>query len=174
MKLKITGFALVALFATAYAGSLKSEVEASSVKVTAAIKAKDFAKFEKLTRPYVTKDFVHVENGRSMTYDQMLEEMKMGIGMMGKITVCTTKVLGVKESGNEGIAKVKHVMVGTMTGPDKKTHKMAFEGMSADRYRKVNGKWKMYKMEWSEQKMTMDGKPFDPSQMAPPQPVKKP
>jgi hypothetical protein len=103
-----------------------------------------------------------------MNYDQMLASMKQGLGMMKSMSKVSAKLMSLKQGKTTATAVTMHEMVGKMLGPDEKSHSMTYSGTSNDTYRKVNGKWLMAKMEWTKTKMTMDGKPFDPSQMAPP------
>jgi len=120
---------------------------------------KDVNGLEKAMKAGVTSNFVYIENGQKQTFAEMMTNMKMGIGMMKKITVAKTKILSVKETGNKAVAMEEHTMVGTMVGPDKKTHTSGFTGVAEETYVKEGGKWKMAKMVWKSQKMTMDGKP---------------
>ena len=156
---------LLVISAVSFAGSLKSEIEAMNAKVTACLKKMDIAGFEKIVKAGVTSDFKHVENGKAMNFSQMVTQMREGMKSMSKITKIGTKLKSLKESGNTATATTWHMMEGVMIGPDKKSHTMGFSGTSTDVFRKVGGKWKMASMTWTDQKMTMDGKPFDPSQM---------
>lgn len=155
----------VTLVSLAQAEGLRSKIMEMDRKVTAALKSKDLAKFKQLVLPNITKDFKHVEYGQTMTFDEMYNQMKQSFAMIDKVKDVSVKFVSIKETGNTGKSVAKHRMVTTMKGPDKKTHVMVFEGTSNDTYVKVNGAWKMSRMEWSNNKMTMDGKPMDMSQM---------
>lgn len=157
---------LAVLSVVAFADSVKAEIESGNAKVCKFLKAKDIDGFAKFTRPWVTADFKHVENGKSMTFDEMVKEMKMGMGQMGKVRSVSTKIIKFKTKGKMAYATTQHSMVGeTAPGPDKKVHVIGFVGTSEDVYRNEGGKWKLASMTWGKQKMTMDGKPFDPSKM---------
>ncbi len=162
MKKPITfAIVLVAIVATAFAGSARTEIDAWNKKVTAAMMKKDMANLEKIMKAGVTSDFKHVENGQSLNFAQMFERMKMGIGSMKKLTKATTKIVSITEKGNTAVCKVEHVMEGMMAMEDKKDHKMGFTGIAEHTYVKQGKSWKMSKMEWKTQKATMDGKPMD-------------
>lgn len=155
----MTLFVLGALVA-AQAQSLKAQVEASNKRIHAAMMKKDLTGLEKLFKAGMTKDFKYVEGGKTMTYDEMVAGMKMGIGSLKKVTVASTKIIAVKEKGNAATITCEHSMGGVTAGPDKKDHTNVFTGMAVESYVKVGGKWLMSKMEWKNSKMTMDGKPM--------------
>lgn len=167
MKKVILALALSAMTLPVLA-DLKSDIVTMNAKVSKALKAKDFKAFAAATQNSVTKDFKHVENGQSMDYKTMLAMVKESFGMMEKMESVSVKVLSVTEKGNTGTSKENHHMAGTMKMPDGKSHKVVFDGITICKYVKQNGKWMMSRMEWSGQKMLMDGKPFDPTKMAPP------
>jgi len=150
----------------AQAESLKATIETSNKLITDAMKSKDFAKLTKELKAVVTKDFAYSEDaqpGKPQTFDQMLANMKMGLGSMKKVTVASATLLTVKEKGSTATSTAKHTMGGLVGGPDKKDHLMVYSGISTDVYVKQGGKWKMKSMAWKTTSMTMDGKPFDPS-----------
>ncbi len=126
---------------------------------------KDIEGFKKIVKGGVTPDFKYSEGGPSMGFDEMVAGMKQGFAMYSKITKTTTKLVSVKEKGNDGTAVEKHTMVGMMMGPDKKSHKVVFAGTSDETYKKVGKKWLMASMTMKTDKMTMDGKPMPMPQM---------
>lgn len=168
MKKLILLFALATCAVSAFANLTKAELEATHAKVCAFLKNKDIDGFAKYMRPRVTADFKHVENGQTMTFDQMIAQMKAGMGMMGKITMVKVKLMDFKSTADTAGVTTRHTMAAETKGPDGKMHKMGFTGDSKDVFRKENGKWKMASMTWVKQTMTMDGKPFNPAQMTPP------
>lgn len=174
MKRTIVSLTLVSLVAMASAESLKDHVNRINAIVVKSMKAKDIAMFEKAMKPSVTPDFKYIENGQTMNYKTMVENMKMGYQMMDKVTKVDIKVNSIKEMGTKGTAVYTVDMVSTMIGEDKKVHKMGFKGKATDVYVKSKGKWLCKSMTWSNVVMTMDGKPFDPSKMvAPPKSTDK-
>jgi hypothetical protein len=58
---------------------------------------------------------------------------------------------------------ISHNLSGTTMGQDKKLHKFEMGGVSKNDWRREGGVWKMSTFTWISEKMTMDGKPFDPS-----------
>ncbi|MBS1716783.1 MAG: hypothetical protein JSS72_03515 [Armatimonadetes bacterium] len=155
--------AIIATAAISGADSFKKEIAKHDSHIKAFFLKRDADGFGKYIRPFVTSDFVHSEHGQTMNFDQMMGEMKMGLGMYKKIDTVSMKYMSTSSKGNEGWATCWHKMGGTMVGADKKTHRMEFIGTTKNTYRKENGEWKLAKMEWTEDKMMLDGKPFDPS-----------
>ena len=144
---------------------LKSEINAMNAKVAKLFMKKDIDGFVKYVKPMVTSDFKHVEYGKSQTFDEMVATMRQGMAMLTKMTEVSAKVSTLKITGNTAVSTGTHTMAGYMIGEDKKKHTLKFSGVSTDNYRKEGGKWKLAKMSWSNQKMWMDGKLMDPSQM---------
>jgi len=139
---------------------LRSDIDMMNKKVHAAMMKRDITAFVKVVKPRVTSDFKHIENGQTMSFDQMVETMKMSFQSMSKITKSTSKVLTLKVKGNVGTTTETHSMTGVMKGEDNKTHTMTFSGTTTNTYRKEGGVWKMSVMKWTSQKMAMDGKPM--------------
>jgi hypothetical protein len=123
---------------------------------------KDFSGFATIMKGAITKDFKYIEAGQTMTFDQMLSNMKMGMSQYKKITKSQTKVFAVQVQGNKATATVWHMMEGTMMGPDKKKHTVSYSGNAIESYVKVGKMWKMTTMDWRDTKSLMDGKAFDP------------
>lgn len=165
MKRILSATSLIILVSAAHAGPVQKQLEAQMAKIDRCLLNKDFAGFEKLCRGSMTKDFKHIEMGRALTFDQMLAQMKQGMGMMSKINLVKSKFTSFKQTGNKIVVNQSHLMKGVMIGEDKKSHTMSFSGVSMNTYRKEGGVWKMAIMNWTKQDMLMDGKPFDPSKM---------
>ncbi len=165
MKTVTISIALLGMCTFASAGSLRSAITSSHGKIQRAMKNRDTAAFTKAFRPVTTKDFKYVEDGKTMSFDEMVKNMDMGFKSMSSVTSSDSKIVSVKETGKTGVAMMTHKMKGMMTGPDKKPHTMEFGGSSRDSYVKVHGKWMMTKMEWTATDMKMDGKKVDPSKM---------
>lgn len=157
--MKALSLGIVLLAATAAHADLRSDATSLDKAVTAAMKKKDFPALEKAIRAGLAPNFVYMEGGQKQTTDEMISNMKMGLGAMKKLNTVATKVLSVKQSGNTGTVSTVHVMSGVTAGQDKKPHILSFTGMSQDTYVKIGGKWKMSKMVMKTQKMTLDGKP---------------
>jgi hypothetical protein len=164
--MKIFALSMAALsFAAISSADLRSEIKEMDAVVGNAMIKGDMKMLSKAIKAGVTNDFTYVEQGRSMTCDQMLETMKAGLSQM-KTTSARTQIVSLKEKGNSAMAVEKHMMAGMMTGPDKKTHKMSYVGTSTETYVKVGKEWKMSKMVWGMDKMMLDGKPMNPGKMA--------
>ena len=151
-------------FAAISSADLKSEINSMNSKIHAAMKKGDMKSLGMIMKAGVTKDFKYIEDGKTMTFDQMFEQMKGSLSMM-KLTKASTQVVSVKEKGTMGTSVEKHVMAGTMTGPDKKTHKVSFSGVSTNSYTKAGKAWMLKVMSWGKSEMLMDGKPVDMSKM---------
>ena len=163
MKLLTVTLAAVSLVAISSA-DLKSEVTAMNNKITAAMMKGDMKTLESVMKSGVTADFKYVEAGKTMSFDQMWTTMKASMSSM-KCTMAKATMSGLKEKGKMGTGMENHHMMGTMMGPDKKSHKMSFDGTSTNTYMMVGKSWKMSKMVWGKSKMMMDGKPMDMSKM---------
>lgn len=162
MKIPVLTLALLAIAVPALAGDAKTEIQAFQVKVEKALKAKDIVAFEKATRSICTKDFVHIENGRKMNYDQMLAQMKMGFGMMDKVVKVEGKMEKFTKTNDKAVVITHHHFEFMTKAPEGgKASKVVMIGKTKDTFKLVKGKWYMASMEWTEQKMTMDGKPMN-------------
>jgi hypothetical protein len=150
------------------ADTLKARIETSNKPIHQAMLKKDFPTLEKLFKATCTADFKYVDNAKSppQNLTQMIQNMKMGISSMKKMTKVDSKVISCTEKGSTGMSKSMHLMEGTVAGPDKKDHKMTFSGIASESYVKVKGKWMMSRMSWDSQKMSMDGKPMGAPPMA--------
>ena len=163
MKLVTLSIAVLGLVAFSSA-DLKSEINTMNTKICAAMVKADFKAFEALVKNGVTSDFKYMEAGRTQTYSQMMEHMKGSFGQM-KLSSAKASIVSLKQKGDGAVSVEKHVMLGSMTGPDKKSHKITMTGNSTNTYKKVKGKWLMSVMSWGVMDMTMDGKKVDPSKM---------
>jgi hypothetical protein len=158
MKAFSLTFSLLIALTFARADSLRAQIDASNKVVTTAMVKKDFATLSKEMKAGSTKNFKYTEAGKSQNLDEMLVNMKMGLGMMEKLTVCEAKLISLTQKGDTAVGMMKHTMVGTTKGQDKKTHTMSFTGVSENKYVNEGGKWKMASMTWKSNKQTMDGK----------------
>lgn len=163
MKLFAVTLAALSLVAISSA-DLKSEINSMNSKIHAAMVKGDMKACGAIMKAGTTKDFKYIEGGKTMTFDQMFAQMKGSMAAM-KLTKATTSVISVKEKGSMGTSVEKHTMEGTMTGPDKKSHKMSFSGVSTNTYTKVGKTWMLKVMNWGKSTMLMDGKPMDMSKM---------
>ena len=144
--------------------SLKTEANKMNAEVAHAFLRKDMDAFEKITRAHTTSDFKYVEAEKTYTFDEMVSQMKQSFATMKKITACSAKSSHFVITGDAATSQTDHYMAAIVDGPDKKQHKMVMNGLSKDTYRKENGMWKLAEMDWTNDKMTLDGKPYDMSQ----------
>ena len=142
--------------------SLRAQIEAMNKVAAKSILHKDLNAFSKAIKPTVAPDFKYMENGTSQNFDQMVDHMKQGVGMMTKVTLAQAKILKLSQKGDAGRCSTVHIIEGTMVGPDKKSHKLHVEGTSSDVYAKVGSKWLLKTMTFQNGKALMDGKPFNP------------
>lgn len=163
MKVSIATVALCCLASVSFAEDLKKSLTTTHLALNKALQKRDFATFEKVMKATITKDFKYVEGKNSMSFDQMLANMKMGLGGMKEVTSSTSKILSIKMNGKTAVVSMSHGISGSMMGPDKKAHKMVMTGSSKDEMVLQNGKWLMKSMNWTNDKMLMDGKPFNPA-----------
>jgi hypothetical protein len=157
--LTLAGLTLLAISATAQ--DAKAQIEKSNKALTNAMMKKDFAAMEKILRATCTKDFQYIEEGakgKPMNLDGMIAGIKGGLSGFEKVTQVSSVIVSTKVTGKTAIVKAKHLMGGTMTGPDKKKHTMTMSGVAVETYVNQGGVWKMSKMVWGDSKMMMDGK----------------
>src|SRR5438309_2058882 len=107
----------VAVSALGHADSLKSEIQKMNKPISNAMRKKDVAAFKKVVKGGVTSDFKYSEDGRALTFDQMIDGMKQGFAMYSTITRADSKIVSVREKGSSGTAVEKHTMLGTMLDP---------------------------------------------------------
>ena len=172
MKLLAIVAAVLVITAVAPADTLKATANKMLDGASTAIQNKDFKAFDAAVHPYVTAGFKHIENGKATNYAQMLAGMKQSMGMLQHVTSAHARLLSCTEHGQTGTTTTTHAVTATSVGKDKKPHKLGFTGTTKDTWVKVRGAWKITSMTWVSQKMTQDGKPFDP--MAGPQMRPKP
>ncbi len=159
--------AALALVSLASAESLRHTIKEMNKKIEHAFMKLDMDAFAKATQPYVTSDFKYVENGKTMGFEDMVASMKMSFMTLTKMKSSSSTTLKLVMKGDTGTAFTEHKMKSLSSGPDKKTHLMVFDGFTTDDFRKEDGKWKMARMTWTKESMTMDGKPFDPMKSMP-------
>ena len=165
MKKRFLLFVFLSLTTWACASTLRSEIESMNKVVGKCLMKRDIAGFKKSVLGGVTADFKYIEGGRTQTFDEMIATMAQSFKTLTKVNSVTTKILSLKEGLATATSKERHTMSVRSMGPDKKAHTMIMIGVSTNTYRKEGGKWKMSVMDWKNEKMTMDGKPMDPSMM---------
>ncbi|HVT11782.1 MAG TPA: hypothetical protein VHE55_05915 [Fimbriimonadaceae bacterium] len=116
---------------------------------------------------YMTPDFTMTMGGQTMTTEQAKGQMKAWMSMM-KSVHCTFKIKKVSEAGGMTMVVDDFMMTG-MSKPNPKTHKSdkyVDAGTEQATWVQMNGKWMMKKLVSVKEKMTKNGKPFNPSSAA--------
>ncbi len=116
---------------------------------------------------YMAPDFTMTMGGHPMTADQAKAQMKQWFAMM-KTMRCTFKIKKVTDAGGMTMIVDDFVMTG-MSKPDPKTHKSdkyVDSGTERATWVQMGGKWMMKKLLMVKEKMTRNGKPFNPSATA--------
>jgi len=163
--MKQFALALAMSLAVSASADLRSQIESMNRTIEHAMVRKDIKAFNKVMRNWVTPDFRYVEMGRSMSYDDMVKQMGGGFAMTERVKSADSKILKIDMKGSHALVRSQHDMVSLLHGgPKEKAHVMRYHGISGDTYVRMNGKWKLAKMEWLTEKMTLDGRPFDPAQ----------
>ena len=169
MKRCLSTLILVPFAVSCFAADLKAEVEALNKKAEKLLKAKDLDGFAKMLKTHCAPDFKYCEEGmggKPMTLQQMMDQMKMGYAMTDTVKSVSAKILTLNVTGNTAKGTTRHEMTSVMKGEKgKKGPVMVYIGKSTDMYKMIKGKWYMTSMSMKTEKMTLDGKPFDPSKM---------
>lgn len=113
---------------------------------------------------YMAPDFTMTMMGKTQTRDEALASLKQWFSMM-KTLHASMQVVKVVHKGNTDIVTDKFRMTGTMMMGPKKTGKYVDTGTETCTWTKMGNHWMMQKMVSVGEKMTMDGKPFDPNKM---------
>ncbi len=150
------------------AATLTKNMQEGMNKYCAAAMKGDHASMHKLILSNFAPNckFVGVD-GKTMSLKEWMAAMDMNMKSMKSITKMKMTVGNVKVMGNKATAKETFMMEGTMPNmkDPKKTSKMMVMGTSTSTYEKMGGKWMVVLSKDTSQKMTIDGKPFDPSKM---------
>src|SRR5688572_17601366 len=171
MNRVLTPLAAAALFFTVSPATAdtKSDIQKVYNKLCAAMKKGDM----KTLMASGTSDFKMKEMGVTKNAEEVRKEMQGMFASGFKINKCVMTVKSVKLKGNTATVKtVSHTDALMPGGPGGKKMHMVGDGVSRDILVKTRQGWKFKFAETLSNKMTMDGKPFDPSMMAPP-PAKK-
>lgn len=167
--LVVSALALSALAALAEdAASVKKWIQGQMNSYAKAVKKKDVPLIEKMAKQYFHESFVSTEkNGTKVTRDQMLSMMKTNMAMVKSIERCDLVCKSVKVTGNKATAEESMKMTMLFAGPDAKAKpmKMDYDQTWTATYVKEKNGWRCKTAVTKTEKMMMNGKPFDPSQM---------
>ena len=153
--------AILALCAIAGADALRSQIDATTAAVHAAIMNRDIDAYAKAVKDCVTKDFKCTEKGKTGSIDLLVAEMKQVFDAIPQTTSEEAILLSLVKKSYSATGTTEHKIKGVSTDENGDTHKVAFYGTSVETYRKVKGKWLVSKIAWRTRQMTMDGKPMD-------------
>jgi hypothetical protein len=162
------GFGMAALsLADDAANDLRAFLNRFEPQVVKAFAKKDIKFFERIS----TSDFKYVDSNKvAQEKKAALEGMKQFFAMSSAIHVKFNRGK-IAAKGNSGSVDYHSIFTSDVKGPDGKNHKMRMETWTTETYRKVKSAWLVAKIqETKPAKISMDGKPFDPSKMAPPPP----
>ena len=162
MKGLLISTALVLAAGAAHGESLKSAIKKYDATIDNMMMKKDFEGMKKVMRAGSTPDFQYVENspGHPLNVDQMADHLKMGLSSFQKITTVDSHLVSLKHTGKTATGVSIYSMGGIIMGQDKKPHKMLSSGKATNTYVKTASGWKVSKMVWGDDKMTLDGKPM--------------
>ncbi len=179
MRIRLTLTSCAVVLALSITGSgradVKGELEKEFDKYIKAYLNHDLKAIEAMCTP----DFTEKMGGKVYNRKQALDMMKQEFASMPKGGTATIKVEKVTPKGNTAIAEASGMFKNKVKGQDGKMHEMVGSGKSRETFVKTAAGWKVKMVEELTMTMTMDGKPFDPSKMAPPKtapahPGKKP
>jgi hypothetical protein len=162
MKSLVVAICSLGLVGFGNSQTCRQQLEQDNRRIHALMVKKDFKMMRTLMKRGVTTDFVYSENGQTQTIDQMMTNMEIGLSSMDTVSNATSRILNIKETGNQAVAKLEHLMTGTTKGPDKKLHTVTYGGTATETYVKLKGRWLLKKMVWGKTVMLMDGKPVNP------------
>ncbi len=148
----------------------KAYMKAMTPKVIKAFESEDIGFFEKIS----TSDFKTKEGKVVMDKAASMAQLKQMFGMSSNMK-CQFRMVSAKIEKGNGVVVTDGSYKFDMATPDGKSHKATMSQRMTERYRKTPQGWKIYLIEnHPGGKMTMDGKPFDPSQLGGPPPPAKP
>ena len=169
LEMKVAAALLtLVILPVAHADSLRGQIEKADKAIYTAMLAKDFATLDKVFKAGCAKGFKYLEAGQTQSLEEMLKNMKMGLGSMTKITQAKSQILTLKEKGKTATGTSKRWVGGIVVGPDKKPHEIVYGGTTEDSYVLEGGKWKYSKLEWKTNFATSDGKPIGAPEAAAP------
>jgi hypothetical protein len=169
LKRILTVLMLGAVCASAFSfdetADFKKFLDSVIPKLVKAFKTADVKFFETIS----TADFTETEMGQTVNKKQAMDQMK-AMNKMGKVTECSFKVLSAKAANGKGTATTEghSTMVVKPTKKGDKSHTMKVDMWYVENWVKAGNGWKIKSLTMDPKhpmKMTMDGKPMDPSKM---------
>jgi hypothetical protein len=145
------------------ADDLKTFLNKESGNLERALLKGDMSYFDRMSTP----DFTMTEMGRTSDKKTSLKEMEQ-MNKMFKMTKVKVRLLSLTTKGDTGIAKTSmHAEMDMMPAKKgDKVHKLVSDAIYDETWVRVGNTWKLKKIVApTPAKMTMDGKPFDPSKL---------
>lgn len=137
----------------------KSDITALYKKLEKAIVAKDI----KGVMATSTKDFSYTENGKTITGEAMSAQMQQQFTMMSGTPKAKFSIISIDVKGKSATVVSTDVTEMSMALQDGKAHKIVASGKSKDLLVKTKDGWLMKTVTVLSNKMTLDGKAFDPT-----------
>lgn len=131
-------------------------------KIVKALETGDMAFFDSIS----TADFTEKSMGRTMTKKQSMTRMKTEMAGI-KTLKCSFKILSAKVMGNTGVAMTTgHMTMTTKPTAKQKSNAIVVDVWEKETWVRSGTGWKIKMLEEAKPaKMTVDGKPVDPSKM---------
>lgn len=163
-KLLIVSIASACAFAMAFdaTSDFKKYMAEMKPKVEKAFATKDIKFFEENT----TSDFTETMNGKKTTKKESMKGLKDFFAMCKSIKT-SMKVMSCSVKGSSATATISSHLVAVMNPMQKGGKPMTIVMDSTEKqiFEKTGTSWKLKALEQVKVKGTLDGKPFDPSQM---------
>ena len=173
MKLTVKCLLLSLLITAATAASLtqdeaavKKYIQGGMDEYSAMFKKKDAAGVERVIRKYFASSYFEVDpKGNKTTVQDVIDHTKMNIGMTKSVESFSVTVKSVKLSGNTATTSesMRGVLVIVSPMDPKKTAKLGIDSTWTTTYTKTGNKWMATQGKILTQKMTLNGKPWDPT-----------
>jgi ketosteroid isomerase-like protein len=160
------------------AGVMNAAALVSLIGVTVAVRADDkkdiAALYNKVAAAMIaknvdgimatgTKDFTYTEAGKTMTGSQVSAQMKQQFQMLKGPVKCKMTVVSCKITGKTADVNSTAYSEMQISGQDGKAHTVVTSSKSKDVVVKTGSGWLMKSVNIQSNKMTMDGKPYDPT-----------
>ena len=157
-----TALVLIASASADEVADFKKWYTAGLPQMKKAMESKNLAFFEKSS----TADFTYTTAGQTAKKKDAMAGLKSMFDMTKSLKY-SCKITGFKKTKNGIVVNLtNHFEMTMMPGPDKKTHLMVTDQASQETWKKSGKTWLLTNItDIGKGKSTMDGKPFDPSQM---------
>ena len=163
MRVVRNATAAAAMLLLGFAGAAKADdkqdIAALYAKLDKAVVAKDLKTIMATGAP----GFTYTEAGHTMSGDQVSAQMQQQFQATTGTPKSKTTVTSVVVKGTTAVVGSIGVTELQMVLPDGKPHKLSSTSKTSDTLTKTAKGWLFQKINILSNKMTLDGKPFDPS-----------